>query len=107
MKKVFIGLLVGVCVIMFSLPLMAADTPKGLDPSSLQAVTDAQLVQMRGQGYDTWVPGLQMQYDKYYPMEMTPPYLNGLAKAGNIHYDGKGESAVVNSRAFNDGVSPK
>ena len=51
MQKVFIGLLVGICVIMFSSPLMAADTPEGTNLSTLQAIDDAQLSQIRGQGW--------------------------------------------------------
>jgi hypothetical protein len=48
MQKLFIGLLVGICVIMFSLPLMAADSPKGIDLSTLQVLDNAELSKMQG-----------------------------------------------------------
>ncbi len=48
MKRVFIGLLVGICVIMFVAPLMAGDLPEGADLSTLQALDNAQLERITG-----------------------------------------------------------
>jgi len=103
MQRVFIGLLVGVCLLMFSLPLMAADSPKGLDLSTLQTLDNAQLNQVRGQGWgDSYPPGISMQAN--YP---NPPYINGTQHAwDNFTYhttNGNGPKTVGHSRVFQGG----
>lgn len=56
MLKLLIGFLVQICVIMFASPLIAADSPEGLNLSTLQALDNSQLDQIRGQGWEELLP---------------------------------------------------
>jgi hypothetical protein len=92
MQKAFIGLLVGIGVIMFALPLMAADLPGGMDGSTLQALSDSQLNQVRGLGPAGLPPGLASQAHAS----------DGLTRANENLSNGNAQQARVNSRVFSN-----
>lgn len=53
MLRPFVGLVLGMCLLLFASPLIAADTPKalaGMEMSTLQALDDTQLGQIYGTG---------------------------------------------------------
>ena len=94
MQKVFIALLVVVCVFMFAVPLMAADSPMGMALASFQALDNAQLDQIRGQGWEGRPEGFK---------NFTPPnpYPHGLDTAylKNGTYSEENPN-TLNSRVF-------
>ena len=99
MQRVFVGLLVVVCGLMFASPLLAVDSPKGMDLASLQTLDNAQLNQMRGQGWIGYPYGHAV-VQGYLP---NPPYQQGILKAwDNLGYkeNGNGPKAVGHSRVF-------
>jgi hypothetical protein len=79
MKKLFVGLLVGICVIMFSSPLMAADTPESTNLSSLQAIDDAQLSQIRGQGWKVTSLVFYLQTTRFFNQSRRSKFSNTLS----------------------------
>jgi hypothetical protein len=64
---------------MFSSPLMAADTPEGTNLSSLQAIDDVQLSQIRGQGWKVKSLVFYLQTTRFFNHSRQSKFINTLS----------------------------
>ena len=74
MHRVFVGLL-AICILLLAVPLMAADSPMGMELASFQALDNAQLDQIRGQGWEGRPDGFRHFFDPPYPQGVVNAYL--------------------------------